>query len=153
MGEIKHRAVGEEDWTSTDVGDRPMTVICHQGDMRIKPTDQIPINPEITVYHGQRVVKIDPVGRAWAEYILGYELENLAPSDRDLSEAHVIGLCDLPIKLMQKCRKPLSFFIKEPETYLHPSQQCRIADWASTFSVNISDDGVFDKLPSRSLND
>lgn len=149
MSQIKSRVVGDSEWVTNEVGDSPMTLICHQGDVRIKPVDQIPITPEMTVYHGQRVVMIDPVARAWAEHILGYELENVAPDDRDVSEAHIIGLCDLPIKLMQKYKKALPFFIKEPETHLHPSQQSRITDWAIAMTKYVSDDGVFTTMPSE----
>ncbi len=152
MSKIKSRAVNESEWVTHEVDDQPMTIICHQGDVRIAPVDQIEINPEITVYHGKRVVIIDTVAKAWAEHILGYELENVAPDDRASSEAHIIGLCDLPIKLMQKCKKALPFFIKEPETYLHPSQQVKIADWMIAMTSNISEDGIFVKLPPEKEN-
>ncbi len=147
MGKIKSRSVNESEWVTHEVDDKPVTFICHQGDVRVEPVDQVPITPEMTVYHGQRVVVIDPVAQAWAEHILGYRLENVAPDDRDISETHVIGLCDLPIKLMQKYKKLLPFFIKNPETYLHPAQTVKITDWVISMSNSISDNGIFAGMP------
>ena len=101
----------------------------------------------MTGYLGNRVVKIDPVAKGWIQYILGYELEDyIQPSDRPNSQAHVIGLVDLPIKLMQKKGGCLPFFIKEPETSLHPSQQARLADWSVAMTQNTDEDGRFHKL-------
>lgn len=147
MGGIRSRARGESAWTETDIGDRPLNIICHQGGVLVEPTDQIPIDSEMTVYHGKRVAKIDPVGKAWAEHILGYELENILPSERDSAQAHVIGLCDLPLKLMQKYKRALPFFVKLPETFLHPSQQSKLADWMSAMSQHVSPEGVFTQMP------
>lgn len=149
MSKIKHRAVGTSEWIEEEIEDKPLSLLCHKGDVRLKPVDQIPLNPEMTVYHGQRVVNIDPVAKAWAEHILGYELEDITPEDRDISEAHVIGLCDLPVKLMQLKKQALPFFIEKPETYLHPSQQSNIADWAITISQNTTPDGVFETMPNE----
>jgi len=149
MGGIKSRAVGETEWTESDIGEQPLTIICHQGDVRVEPTDQLPLDSEVTVYHGRRVVNIDPVAKAWAEHILGYQLENVPPEDRVLSEAHIIGLCDLPIKLMQTHKRILPFFVNEPETYLHPSQQSRVMDMFVSISNNLQDDGSFTVYPKE----
>ena len=98
----------------------------------------------MTRYHGNRVVKIDPIAKGWIEYILGYELEDyIQPSDRSISQAHVIGLVDLPIKLMQQQGRYLPFFYKEPETSLHPSQQARIANFLINFQKYLGEDGSF----------
>lgn len=147
MAGIRSRVIGQSEWVETDIGDKPLSVICHQGDVVVEPTDQIPIDSEMTVYHGKRVVKIDPVAKAWAEHILGYQLENISPDARDNTQAHVIGLCDLPLKLMQKYKRAIPFFIKLPETFLHPSQQVKIADWMSAMSQNVTANGTFTKMP------
>ena len=152
MAGIRSRAVGTSEWIEHKIDDDvPMTFICHQGDVRVEPIDQIPITPEMTVYHGQRVIEIDPVAQAWAEYILGYKLENMFPIERHISEAHVIGLCDLPLKLMQQHKRLLPFFIQEPETYLHPSQQARIARWLVVMINSLKDDGSFDVYPENEI--
>ena len=149
MAGIRARGIGGA-WDEHDVGDRPLTLICHQGDMQVEATDQITLDIDVTRYHGNRVVKIDPVAKAWAEHILGYELEDyIQPSDRSNSQAHVIGLCDLPVKLMQKAGHPLPFFIKEPESFLHPSQQVCISNWMVAMTNHVQEDGSFNVLPAE----
>lgn len=148
MGGIRYRGIGSS-WDVADFGDKPLTIICHKGDIQVEATDQITLDTDVTRYHGERVVKIDPIAQAWIEFILGYELESfIQPSDRTVAQAHIIGLCDLPIKLMQKAGRPLPFFIKEPESFLHPSQQSCLADWATAMSNNVDENGRFYTLPT-----
>jgi hypothetical protein len=152
MAGIRARGIGGS-WTEHEVEDRPLTLICHKGDMQVEVPDAITIDIDMTRYHGNRVVKIDPFAKAWAEYILGYQLEDyIQPSDRSDSQAHVIGMCDLPIKLMQQQGKALPFFIKEPETFLHPSQQTCVTDWLVSMINNTTDDGSFTELPPNMRN-
>jgi len=128
--------------------DKPLNLICHKGDMQVEIDDAIEINYDVTRYHGNRVVSIDSVAVAWIEKILGYQLErDLQPQDRPASQAHVIGLVDLPIKLMQKAGHGLPFFFREPETSLHPSQQVEIASFMSVICQNVGEDGSFTELP------
>ena len=140
-------------WTESEVETKPLTFICHKGDVQVDIPNTIALNMDVTRYHGHRVVTIDAVAQAWAEYILGYQLErDVLPQDRTNAEAHVIGLCDLPIKLMQKAGHPLPFFFREPETFLHPSQQTCIADWMATMTNCIDDNGGFYTLPPNERN-
>ncbi|NIQ04953.1 MAG: hypothetical protein GWO20_04220, partial [Candidatus Korarchaeota archaeon] len=94
------------------------------------------------------VVKIDPVAKAWAEHILGFSVDGMEPGNRPDQVCHVIGLTDLPVKLMQKAGHPLPFFIKEPEKGLHPSQQVKIADWSAAMVNNTQEDGSFNVMPT-----
>lgn len=143
MAGIRSRGIGGS-WDNHEIEDKPLTLICHSGDHQIEVPDAIEINYDVTRYHGHRVVKIDPIAIGWIQYILGYELEDyIQPSDRSNSQAHVIGLVDLPIKLMQKKGGCLPFFIREPETSLHPSQQSRLADWSVAMTQNTATDGSF----------
>lgn len=151
MAGIRSRGMGGGQWTEhpeTDLS-KPLTLICHAGNVQVDISDAIEINYDMTRYHGHRVVKIDPVAQAWAEHILGYQLErDLLPKDRPDSMAHVIGLCDLPIKLMQKAGHGLPIFIREPETSLHPSQQSKIADFLSQIAQHTdTETGVFTNFP------
>lgn len=151
MAGIRSRGMGGGQWQDHPevTFDRPLNIICHAGNVQIEMSDVVEIDCDMTRYHGNRVVKIDPVAKSWAEHILGYQLErDLQPQDRSDSMAHVIGLCDLPIKLMQKAGRGLPIYVKEPETFLHPSQQCRIADFFSCISQNTnSSTGIFKVMP------
>lgn len=151
MPGIRSRGMGGGQWTEhPEVElDKPLNIICHSGNVQIEMDDVIEINYDATRYHGHRVVKIDPVALAWVEFILGYQIErDLLPKDRPDSMAHVIGLCDLPIKLMQKAGHGLPIFIREPETSLHPSQQTRIANFLSCVSQHTNPEtGSFTELP------
>jgi len=148
---IRSRGMGGGQWTDHEDLDlsKPLTIICHEGNLQVDVTDAIEINFDYTRYHGNRVVKIDPVANAWIEYILGYQIErDLQPQDRPDSMAHVIGLCDLPIKLMQKAGQGLPIFIREPEVSLHPSQQRRVSDFLSAISQHTDNaTGSFTELP------
>jgi hypothetical protein len=151
MAGIRSRGMGGGAWEKHEdvVLDKPFTLLCHQGNVQLEVDDAIKIDYDMTRYHGQRVVKIDPVAKAWIEFILGYQLErDLQPQDRPDSMAHVIGLVDLPIKLMQKEKHGLPFFIKEPETSLHPSQQSRIANFLQCIAIKTDNEtGAFTEYP------
>jgi len=150
MAGIRSRGMGGGKWTEhPDVKlDKPLNLICHKGDMQVEVDDAIELNYDVTRYHGNRVVNIDPVAKVWIEKILGYQLErDLLPKDRPNSMAHVIGLVDLPIKLMQKAGHGLPFFVREPETSLHPSQVVEISSFLSVFCQNVDDNGCFTDLP------
>ena len=126
MAGISSRVKGQKEWASHDLEDKPLTVVCHQGNIDIKPdNDCLQLTPEYTKYHGYKVDRIDPDAVGWIEHILGYSLVD--KEDRADSDAHIIGLCDLSIKFMKMGYG--KFFVKEPETHLHPSQQVRIADF------------------------
>lgn len=151
MAGIRSRGMGGGAWTDhPEVElDKPLTLICHQGDVQVDIDDVIEINYDMTRYHGHRVVKLDPIAKAWIEFILGYQIErDLLPKDRPDSMAHVIGMVELPIKLMQKAGHGLPIFIREPETSLHPSQQSRIANFLSCIATKTNNEtGSFTELP------
>jgi len=117
MTNILHKTKGKKDWEESEIGDKPLILICHQGNVDIKPEeDFITLDPEVTMYHGSRVKNIDSLAIPYIETILGYPMVNI--EERGLSDSHIIGLVDLLFKL-----KGSKFFIKQPETYLHPKQQ------------------------------
>lgn len=123
---VSTRSKGEKNWQDTEIDTQPMTFICHKGDIEVKPKDDfLEMNPEVTVYHGERVNNIDPMAAEWTEHILGYPLVD--KEDRALADKHVIGLCDLSIKMTAKGMGKL--FVSLPETYLHPSQVINISDF------------------------
>jgi hypothetical protein len=149
MAGIRARGAGQM-WSDHEVEDKPLTLICHKGDVQVEVPDAIEIDYDVTRYHGKRVVNIDAIALAWIEFIMGYELEpHLKPEDRHNSLAHVIGLCDLPIKLMQKAKSGLPLFIREPETSLHPSQVVRATEFLVSMTNNVQDDGSFHVLPTE----
>lgn len=126
MSQILHRIKGTKKWEKSEIEDKPFTLICHQGNIDIKPTeDFIILNPETTVYHGSRVEHIDPLAIPYIETILGYPIVN--KEERGLSDSHIIGLVDLLFKL-----EGSKFFIQQPETYLHPKQQQELGSFLSS---------------------
>ena len=151
MAGIRSRGMGGGQWTDHEIEDKPLTFICHKGDQQIEVPDAIEMNFDVTRYHGKRVVNIDPVAKAWAEFILGYQIErDLQPQDRPDSLAHVIGLCDLPIKLMQKAKSGLPIFFKEPEMSLHPSQQVNVTEFLVALTNSLDPEtGSFTSLPTN----
>lgn len=151
MAGIRSRAAGRmwQDHPEVDL-DKPLNIICHKGDIQVEIDDAIELNFDVTRYHGNRVREIDPIAQAWIEFILGYELErDLQPQDRHSSLAHVIGLVDLPIKLMQKAKSGLPIFFREPETSLHPSQVVLVTEFIVALTNNTQDDGGFYVLPTE----
>jgi hypothetical protein len=149
MAGIRSRHLSGGQWENHEIDDKPLTFICHKGDHQIDVPDAIEMNFDVTRYHGNRVEKIDPIALSWIEFILGYELErDLQPSDRPDSQAHVIGLVDLPIKLMQKAGSGLPIFFKEPETSLHPSQQVNVTNFLVALTNDLNPEtGEFTTLP------
>lgn len=143
MGRLRHRGISSQQWEETEIEDKPLSIVCHKGDMVVESDEHITLTVKETQYHGERVVKIDPVAQKWIEYILGFEI----PDHRTPAVMHVIGFVDLPIKLMQKYKRGLPFFLKEPETFLHPSQQACIGDFLAAISQHVMDDGSFDVEP------
>ncbi len=151
MAGIRSRKLGGGKWTDhpeTDLS-KPLTLICHQGNVELEMDDVIEIDYDVTRYHGNRVVRLDPIAKVWIEYILGFQIErDMLPKDRPNLIAHVIGLVELPIKLMQKAGHGLPIFIREPETSLHPSQHIRVAHFLTTMSQDLDPDtGEFTTLP------
>lgn len=137
---VSTRSKGEKEWKDTEIDTQPMTFICHKGDIEVKPKDDfLEMNPEVTVYHGERVNNIDPMAAEWIEHILGYPLVD--KEDRAMSDKHVIGLCDLSVKLTAKGAGKL--FVSLPETYLHPAQVANISDFFITLNKGKFIDGKF----------
>lgn len=117
MSQILHKKKGAKLWKTSTLEDQQFIIICHQGNVDVKPTeDFIILDPEITVYHGSRVKNINCLAIPHIEAILGYPIVNI--KERGLSDSHIIGLVDLLFKL-----EGSKFFIRQPETYLHPKQQ------------------------------
>ena len=138
MAGISSRAKGQVEFERTEIDLKPLTVVCHQGNVEVKPDDDyLQLTPEYTKYHGYRVDKIDPDAVSWIDHILGYPL--IAKELRGDSDAHIIGLCDLSIKFMKMGYG--KFFIKEPETHLHPSQQSKLADFLTHMTSSNGQEG------------
>ena len=150
-GKFKYKGIRDSEWQEHQTSiEQPLQIICHQGDTQVDSDEHIPMNYEVTTYHGERVVNIDPVAKAWAEYILNFSLDGIAVEDRTKAMQHVIGMCDLPIKLMQKAKSGLPIFFKEPETSLHPSQQSNIACFLGQLATKTDNDtGIFTVMPDK----
>lgn len=134
---VKTRVKGQKEWEDTEIDTQPLTVICHQPDVDVKPNnDFLELSPEVTVYHGARVNNIDPTAAEWIEYVLGYPLVD--KEDRELADKHVIGLFDLSLKLTIQGK--IKIFIKLPETYLHPKCQAKLMEF-----FHALDKGNYDK--------
>lgn len=147
-GRFKYKTVHEKEWSEQET-DKPLTFVCHKGDIQVDSDEHIPMNHEVTTYHGQRVVKINPVAKLWAEHILGFSVDGIDPEDRTDAIAHVIGLTDLPVKLMQTNSRKLPFFFKEPEMFLHPAQQSKVTDWIVSLMNHTDDNGIITFTPEN----
>lgn len=99
---------------------KPVTLICHKGDMKLEFPERIPLDPEQTVYHGRRVKSLHKDTERLVKPFFAEKIDTLG-------YWHVLGLIDLSLKL-RDMGVPFAWVL--PETYLHPSQQVELADVA-----------------------
>ena len=79
-GKIQIRAVCEREPKKYDIAGQ-LVIVCHKGDMHVKAVTQMPLKPEYTTFHGQKVEVINEIALLWVNYILGYELEDIKPDN------------------------------------------------------------------------
>lgn len=120
------------DGKPTEVGDKPLTLLCHKGDVHLMPDGQVEIGPEQTLARANRVSKeewaalqADTTFVELMELVLG----RIFPLYPDLKCAgtgvrHMTGML-LLFRELQPGQKP---FLRYPESFLHPSSQTRLPE-------------------------
>jgi len=119
---IRIKPKGSSEWKSEYIEGKPLNLICHKNDVDIDSPGAFTLDPDVTRYHGERVMNIDPSALEWIERILGYPLPDFEL--RGIVEHHVIGLVDLCFKMPKT--GVTTIMVKFPETYLHPAQQAEL---------------------------
>lgn len=120
---------------------RPVNLIVQGAESAVLPPIKYPgcvvLDPEATVYHAQRVQKLDPQFRkVWDFFQAGVEHKSSVEPTPDnirkgnLGGVHLMGLIDMTLKLM-KLGKNVVW--KYPETYLHPGWAVGLGDLAIYF--------------------
>lgn len=123
------------DGVATEVGDKPVTLLCHKGDVYIAPTDQVEIGPEQTLARVESVtqeewddLRNDP-SFAQLFNIVFPEMSPLPERIRQQGTGvrHIIGMLLLLCEAITSTppRRP---FLRYPESFLHPSAQSKLAD-------------------------
>jgi hypothetical protein len=124
-----------------DVEVKPLTIICHHGGLRIEPTGtRRVVGPLETVEAAEKIEAEEYAQRlATGGYHAAFKLvfeqgetpDAVLPENiRDLRAAplsvkHIVGM----LILLQDCaRDGVQSYIRYPESYLHPKQQCGLAD-------------------------
>jgi hypothetical protein len=123
------------DGVTTEVGDKPVTLLCHKGDVHITPTDQVEIGPEQTLARAGNVTQ-----KEWedlrndASFIQLFNIvfPEMSPlPDRITQQGtgvrHVVGMLLLLCEAIT-ATPPRRPFLRYPESFLHPSAQSKLAD-------------------------
>jgi|SRR5581483_222237 len=120
--------------TEHEVETKPITVICHSGDVNLKPLseDVLEITPTETVATADNLsepewalLKTIPVfQKAW-----NCVFPDIQPpatlKGEGLGYRHIVGMIIMLAKAATMNKRP---YVRFPETYLHPKAQCGLAD-------------------------
>jgi hypothetical protein len=121
--------------TEHDVGDLPLTVICHQQGIKVGAPEFVEVNPRLTIACMESLNQKQwdwistgpPFRHFWAKAFDGQDIpipvtiEELLESDA--GTIHVAGMIVLSLEAMLAGK---NVFFREPETYLHPKTQLTI---------------------------
>lgn len=119
------------DGVPTEVGDKPITLLAHKGDVHLAPTDQVEIGPEQTLARASQVTDAEWVALMQdatfvelAESVLGAGSFPMVPRLKDCGTGtrHITGMILLFSEL--NGRQP---YVRYPESFLHPLSQTRLA--------------------------
>ena len=122
------------DGVETEIGDKPLTLVCHKGDVHLAPLAQCEIGPEQTM---ARAARIEP--EEWAAMRADPAFQKLFGiifPDMDLAKMptslqregagvrHITGM----IVMLGEMAPGQSPYLRFPESFLHPSAQSRLGD-------------------------
>lgn len=121
------------DGVPTEVGDKPITLLCHQGDVHLAPSNQVEIGPEQTLARAARVTDDE-----WAALCADpsfVQLFHIVFPDIDpqpmrklhregTGVRHIVGM----LLMMAELTPDQQPFLRYPESFLHPSAQSRLAE-------------------------
>ena len=126
--------------------DRPINLICHKGDINVvNDTERVELDPQRTVAAADSLGAADvrmlvqfPRFQKLYQLVMGANTHLLIDSDTPMNEQplgvrHVIGLILLGEHAISEGRQ---LFLRQPESYLHPSQQVGLADLLIEWSLN-----------------
>jgi hypothetical protein len=125
------------DGQSVEVEVKPLTLVCHSGEVDVQIPSRVEINPEGTVARAKALTAEEWVGlRAAPKFLTLWKCVwgDTQPPEKligNLAFLHTVGLIVLIVETAHSGRQP---FIRLPETYLHPKQQVGLADLLNTFS-------------------
>lgn len=125
------------DGTPHEVEVKPLTLVCHPGEVKVDVPGRVEINPEATVACARSLSEEEWVGLSGMPDFL--DLWKLVWGDfpfpaggtANLGHLHTVGLILLLAECILERKQP---FIRLPETYLHPKQQAGLADLFVRFS-------------------
>lgn len=117
--------VGEDSLT---IELKPVTVVFNSGQKEVEYPDRVPLTPEVTMSHFERMSEIDPYTACLFrivvhDYAYPVTKDNINKSVSAFK--HLVGLFSLSLFLMVEGKK---FVWKYPEYCLHPRYQGNIAD-------------------------
>jgi len=113
---------------------KPLTIICHQGDMDVKIPNRVEIGSPATLMKAEMLTQeeLDVVTRVGEKFFdmvfssvkvsMPYTIDELRNSMTGVK--HVVGMLAMIFNALLTGKQ---MFIKEPETHLHPKQQIGIA--------------------------
>ncbi len=127
---------------------RPVNLIFQGAESAVLPPIQYPgcmvLDPMVTVYHAERVQKLDPQFRTvWDFFQSNVEHKSsIDPTPDNIRKGnmggiHLMGLIDLTLKLTKMGKNVVW---KCPETYLHPGWAVGLGDLAIYFGKGMFND-------------
>lgn len=123
---------------------RPITLIAPSAAMasgpKIEYPDRFSISPEVTLYHAERVQKLDPdfekVWRLFHKSVGSAKIDKMPTADEirkmGTGSTHLMGLIDLTLKIAVRKKVPVVWIY--PESFMHPAWQVGLADLAIYFA-------------------
>lgn len=118
--------------TPHTVDARPINLLCHDGSVNVSVPDAVEINPAATVALVERAGQSGWTGLWLSARFM--ELWRLVWADVEMPERldkatigmrHVAGMIVMLVGAQSAGKRA---FLRLPETYLHPKQQCGLAD-------------------------
>lgn len=116
-----------------DIGDKPLTLLCHKGDVHLMPDGQVEIGPEQTLARANKVtseewvaLQKDAAFRDLIELVLGVGIFPMVPDLKYCGTGvrHITGM----ILMFAELGPDQVPFVRYPESFLHPLSQTRLAD-------------------------
>lgn len=112
-----------------EVAAKAVTIVCHNGPEDASIPGHVPVDAEVALYHAERVRVLHDLTRPFFAIVFPgapRELFDVATRHRQGSGyRHLLGRIDLTLKFIDT---GVRFYWKYPESYLHPSAQCDLAD-------------------------
>lgn len=120
------------DGVITEIGDKPLTLLCHKGDVRLEPHVQVEIGAEQTLAREARItadewqlIRVHPAfAQLFAIVMPDKDLLTLRLHHEGMGVRHLTGLL-LMLCELEPGQTP---YLRFPESFLHPSAQARLGD-------------------------